>query len=44
MKLLLDTNVLLAAIVAEGLCYDLVSERVRPHHLITSRVLLDELA
>lgn len=43
MRLVLDTNVLLAAIVAEGVCHDLVSRRVRTHELVSSQVLLDEL-
>lgn len=44
MKIVLDTNVLVAAFVAEGLCRDIVRRRVRAHSLISSQVLLDELA
>ncbi|MBX3745871.1 MAG: putative toxin-antitoxin system toxin component, PIN family [Verrucomicrobiae bacterium] len=44
MKVVLDTNVLLAAVLADGLCRDLVSKRIRAHELLTSDVLLDELA
>lgn len=44
MRLVLDTNVLVAALVAEGLCRDLVRKRARAHTLITSPQLLDELA
>jgi len=42
-RLVLDTNVLIAAVVADGLCRDLVRRRLEPHTLITSQVLLDEL-
>jgi putative PIN family toxin of toxin-antitoxin system len=42
--LVLDTNVLLAAVLADGLCRDLVSKRIRAHELLTSQALLDELA
>ncbi len=44
MRLVVDTNVLLAAVLADGLCRDLVRKRLRSHHLITSQALLDELA
>lgn len=44
MKLVLDTNVLLAAVLADGLCRDLVTKRIRAHELLTSERLLDELA
>lgn len=44
MRLVLDTNVLLAAILADGLCRDLVRKRIKPHEIFTSRHLLDELA
>ena len=43
MRVVLDTNVLIASIVADGLCRDLVRVRVRPHTIITSKPLLDEL-
>lgn len=43
MRVVLDTNVLVAALVADGLCRDLVRKRTRAHHLITSTQLLDEL-
>jgi uncharacterized protein len=42
-RLVLDTNVLVAAIVADGLCRDLVRLRVRAHTIITSEPLLREL-
>ena len=43
MKLLLDTNVLVAALVARGVCSDLLEHCVRHHSVISSRPLLDEL-
>ena len=43
MKLLLDTNVLVAALVARGACTDLLEHCVRHHVVISSRPLLDEL-
>lgn len=43
MRLVLDTNVLVAALVADGLCRDLVRRRVRDHELCTSEPLLKEL-
>ncbi len=42
MRLVLDTNVLVAAIAADGLCRDLVRRRVLGHTLITSEYLLAE--
>lgn len=44
MKLVLDTNVVIAALVADGLCRDLVRRRVRGHELCTSELLLKELS
>ena len=43
MRLLLDTNVLVAALVARGACNDLLEHCVRHHVVISSRPLLDEL-
>ncbi len=43
MRLVLDTNVLIAAVVADGLCRDLVRRRLENHSLITSLTLLNEL-
>jgi uncharacterized protein len=42
-RVVLDTNVFIAAVVADGLCRDLVRLRVLPHTLITSEPLLQEL-
>ena len=44
MKVVCDTNVLVAGMVAEGLCRDTVQRRLVRTGLITSRALLDELA
>ena len=44
MKVVCDTNVLIAGMVAEGLCRDVVKRRLLGVELITSRALLDELA
>ena len=43
MKLLLDTNVLAAALIARGTCSELLEHCVRHHVVISSRPLLDEL-
>ena len=43
MKLLLDPNVLVAALVARGACGDLLEHCVRHHVVVSSRPLLDEL-
>ena len=43
MRLVLDTNVLIAALVADGLCRDLVRRRTETHILVSSQSLLDEL-
>jgi len=42
-KLLLDTNVLVAALIARGTCSDLLEHCVRDHVVVSSRPLLDEL-
>ena len=44
MKVVCDTNVLVAGMVADGLCRDIVKRRLLRTELITSRALLDELA
>jgi putative PIN family toxin of toxin-antitoxin system len=41
-KLLPDTNVLVAALVARGTCSDLLEHSVRQHVVISSQLLLDE--
>ncbi|MFM8809001.1 MAG: putative toxin-antitoxin system toxin component, PIN family [Chthoniobacterales bacterium] len=44
MRLVLDKNVLIAALVADGLCRDLVRRRLEGHCLISSQPLLEELS
>ena len=43
MRVVLDANVVIAAVISEGLCRDLVRIRVLPHTLLTSEALLREL-
>ena len=43
MKLLLDTNVQVAALVARGTCSDLLEHCVRQHVVVSSQSLLKEL-
>jgi len=43
-RIVCDTNVLVAALVAEGLCRDIVKRRLTLHELFSSKGLLDELA
>ena len=43
MRVVCDTNVLVAALVAEGLCRDIVKRRLSAHDLFTSKGLIDEL-
>ena len=42
MRVVLDTNVLLAAFVAQGTCHDLLEHCQREHHLVTSAFILQE--
>jgi putative PIN family toxin of toxin-antitoxin system len=42
-RLVCDTNVLIAGLVADGLCRDIVKRRLPKHELFTSKVLLEEL-
>ena len=44
MKVVVDTNVIIAGLVAEGVCRDIVKRRLPACDLFTSRGLLDELA
>ncbi len=43
MRLLLDTNVLVAALVAHGTCHELLEHCVHQHTIISSPPLFDEL-
>jgi putative PIN family toxin of toxin-antitoxin system len=38
-----DTNVLIAALVAKGLCTEVITHAIRERSLVSSAVLLDEL-
>jgi len=42
-RLVCDTNVLIAGLVADGLCRDIVKRRLPRHELFVSKVLLAEL-
>ncbi len=44
MKIVLDTNVLIAAFIAHGVCHDLLEHCVRWHTLITSEWILGEFS
>ena len=43
MRIVLDTNVLIAAYATRGQCHDLVEHCLREHEVVSSRVLLTEL-
>ncbi len=43
MRLVCDTNVLIAGMAADGLCRDIVKRRLPKHELFTSKALLAEL-
>lgn len=43
MKVVLDTNVIIAAFAARGLCSDLLEVCLADHQIITSQYILDEL-
>jgi len=43
MKLVLDTNVLIAALIARGVCADLLEHCVLSHTIVASDFILDEL-
>lgn len=43
MRVVLDTNVLVASFIAHGVCRDLVDYCIRRHQLITSEFILGEL-
>ncbi len=42
MKVLLDTNVLIAAFITRGVCSDLLEHCMRRHGLVTSQFILSE--
>ena len=43
MRLVFDTNVIVAGLVSEGLCHELLETRLPDHAAILSRTLWDEL-
>ncbi len=43
MKVVLDTNVLIAAFIARGTCHELLEYCVHEHELVTSGFILDEV-
>lgn len=43
MRVLLDTNVLIAAFITHGTCSDLFEHCIRQHEIVISKFILDEL-
>lgn len=43
MRITLDTNVLIAAFIARGVCHQLLEHCIRNHNLVTSDFILDEV-
>lgn len=43
MRLVLDTNVLIAAFISHGACNELLEHCALHHHIVLSRFILDEL-
>lgn len=43
MRILLDTNILIAALIARGLCHELLEYCTQHHTLVTSEFVLGEL-
>ena len=44
MRIVIDTNVLIASLISRGLCHELLERLVVNHTLVTSRFILDELS
>jgi len=44
MRIVLDTNVLIASLISRGKCYSLVEHSLEIHELITSTFILNELS
>ena len=42
MRIVFDTNVLIAAFITQGVCNDLLEHCIRHHELVTSDFILDE--
>ncbi|OLE55671.1 MAG: putative toxin-antitoxin system toxin component, PIN family [Acidobacteria bacterium 13_1_20CM_3_53_8] len=43
MKIVLDTNVLIAALIARGVCHQLLEHCISHHELVTSEFILNEV-
>lgn len=43
MRIVLDTNVLIAALIARGVCHELFEYCIRRHTLVTSEFILNEV-
>ena len=43
MRIVLDTNVLIAAFIARGVCHQLLEHCIRNHDLVTSQFILTEV-
>lgn len=43
MRIVLDTNVLIAAFIARGVCHELFEHCIRRHTLVTSEFIFDEV-
>jgi putative PIN family toxin of toxin-antitoxin system len=43
LKIVLDTNVLIAAFIARGICHQLLEHCISHHDLVTSELILDEV-
>jgi predicted nucleic acid-binding protein len=44
MRIVFDTNVLIASLISRGKCYALVEHSLKVHEIISSKFILDELA
>lgn len=44
MKIVLDTNVLIAALITRGVCSQLIEHSFESHELFTSKFILDEVS
>ena len=42
MRIVLDTNVLIAALIARGVCHELLEHCVREHEIVSSNFILNE--
>ena len=44
MRIVLDTNVLIASLISRGKCYALVEHSLKVHEIISSKFILEELS